>query len=199
MQRVFGIGLNKTGTTTLGQCARLLGYRCTSANRELLEDITLRGDYSRVRSAVTPYDFFEDWPWPLIYRKLDAMFPGSKFILTVRESDEKWLSSLKKHAMWTHPVRHCRKLAYGYAYPHDHAQAHLDFYNRHNRSVRSHFAGRETQLLELCWETGSGWPELCDFLRVDYPDVALPHENRARTPIRRVDRYVANSLMRLFS
>ncbi|MHC4376201.1 MAG: hypothetical protein ACYS26_06360 [Planctomycetota bacterium] len=36
--KIFGIGLNKTGTTTLGQCGRILGLRCTSFDRDLLDD-----------------------------------------------------------------------------------------------------------------------------------------------------------------
>jgi hypothetical protein len=37
--KVFGIGLNKTGTTTLHECGKILGYRCTSCSRSLLDDI----------------------------------------------------------------------------------------------------------------------------------------------------------------
>ena len=122
--KIFGIGLNKTGTTTLSQCGRILGYRCTSCSRSLLEDWVLRNDLSRIRAVVNQFDLFEDWPWPLIYQELDLMFPGSKFILTTRRNESLWLASLKKHSMRTHPTQHCRQLAYGYSFPHRHEKEH---------------------------------------------------------------------------
>ena len=95
--KIFGIGLNKTGTTTLGQAGRMLGLSCTSCSPSLLRQIVKDRDMSSVAEAVGAYDLFEDWPWPLIYKQLDEMFPGSKFILTTRKSEEAWLNSLKKH------------------------------------------------------------------------------------------------------
>jgi len=67
--KIFGIGLNKTGTTTLGQCGKILGYRCTSCSRGLLEDVVLRKDFTRVKDAVSEYDLFEDWPWPVVVKE----------------------------------------------------------------------------------------------------------------------------------
>lgn len=175
--KVFGIGLNKTGTTTLGLCGEILGYRYTGCDRELLEDVVSRNDFSRVKEKVSEYDFFEDWPWPLIYKELDQMYPGSKFVLTVRKNEEVWLNSLKKHSMRTHPARHFRKLAYGYSFPHRHGNEHMEFYKRHNDGVRSYFRGREKDFIELCWEHGHGWDELCAFLGKDIPDIPFPHAN----------------------
>jgi len=178
--KVFGIGLNKTGTTTLGQCGRILGLRCTSCDRTLLEDFASRNDLSRIIHRVNHHDLFEDWPWPLIYQQLDQMFPGSKFILTVRSSEDKWLESLKSHSMRTHPIRHCRKLAYGFNFPHKHEKEHIEFYRRHNDSVRSYFDGRSKDFLELCWENGDGWEKLCNFLGYDVPEAPLPHANKGK-------------------
>jgi len=183
--KVFGIGLNKIGTTTLGQCGLIIGLRCTSCDKRLLEDFVVRNDFSRIEQRVNDYDLFEDWPWPLIYKQLDIMHPGSKFILTVRSSERKWLESLKQHSLRTHPTKHCRKLAYGFAFPHRHEKEHIDFYRQHNDSVRSYFNSRSSDFLELCWENGDGFDELCSFLGFDVPATPFPHakkgsENRAR-------------------
>lgn len=176
--KVFGIGLNKTGTTTLGQCGKILGLRCTSCDRKLLEDFIVRKDFSGITQRVSQYDLFEDWPWPLIYRQLDEMFPGSKFILTVRKSEGKWFESLKKHSMRTHPLKHCRKLAYGFNFPHKHEKEHIEFYRRHNEGVRSYFRERSDDFIELCWENGDGFEALCSFLNCDIPDTPFPHANK---------------------
>ncbi|KYP09969.1 MAG: hypothetical protein A0129_15615 [Limnobacter sp. CACIAM 66H1] len=184
--KIFGIGLNKTGTTTLGECGRILGLRCTGCDRKLLKDVVARNDFSQIIQKVRCYDLFEDWPWPLVYKDLDEMFPGSKFVLTVRSTEEKWLESLKSHSLRTHPFKHCRKLAYGFNFPHTHEKDHIEFYKRHNESVRTYFEGRRSDFLELCWENGDGLDKLCNFLGHDVPDVPLPHANKGAD--KRVDR-----------
>lgn len=62
--KIFGIGLNKTGTKTLRQCGKLFGLRCTSLDRGLLEDYVLHNDFTRIKKKANQYDLFEDWPWP---------------------------------------------------------------------------------------------------------------------------------------
>jgi hypothetical protein len=195
-KKIFGIGLNKTGTTTLAQCGRILGFSCASADRDLLEDVVLRRDFSRVRKKIEQYDLFEDWPWPLIYKELDELFPGSKFILTVRKSAEKWLQSLENHSMKTHPFKHCRKLAYGYNYPHKHEKEHLGFYVRHNEEVREYFRGRHEDFLELCWENGQGFAELCDFLDCEVPEMKFPHANKGSDTRASLARLSVNRVLR---
>jgi hypothetical protein len=194
--KVFGIGLNKTGTTTLGECGKILGLCCTSCDKGLLEDVASRNDFSRIIHKVNQHDLFEDWPWPLIYKQLDQMFPGSKFILTVRSSEGKWLESLKNHSMRTHPTGHCRKLAYGFNFPHKHEKEHVRFYRKHNEGVRSYFDGRSKDFLELCWENGDGWEKLCNFLGCVHPGVPFPHANKGKDILVGKKRVLMNRLMR---
>jgi len=100
------------------------------------------------------------------------------------------------HALQRTSVRgHCRKLAYGYSYPH-HAEAeHLEIYRRHQADVMEFFetAGASAQLRVLCWETGDGWDALCDFLGHDRVDWRFPHDRRAATP-RLNRRRIANQM-----
>ena len=197
--KIFGIGLNKTGTTTLGQCGKILGYRCTSCSQGLLEDIILNKDFSKIKEVVAQFDLFEDWPWPLIYKELDQMFPGSKFILTTRANEKVWFNSLKKHSLRTHPTKHCRKLAYGYNFPQRYEQEHIEFYNRHNNNVRKYFREREHSFIELCWENGDGFQELCNFLDKGIPVTALPHTNKGAEIRTSKKRLLVNKLLSLFT
>jgi hypothetical protein len=193
--KVFGIGLNKTGTTTLGRCGKLLGYRYKGCDRSLLEDLVKRKDFTRTREVAQDFDLFEDWPWPLFYKELDQMFPGSKFILTVRKDANAWLASLKKHSMRTRPLRNCRKLAYGHHYPARHEAEFLACYRNHNDAVRAYFADRKDDFLEICWEDGHGWDELCGFLGVEKPDVPIPHANKGAGKRPKRVRLVLNRLL----
>lgn len=177
--KVFGIGLNKTGTTTLGKCMKKLGYRHLSCRRDLLE-LYRNGHADQVMNYMDGFDSFEDWPYPLMYRDLWARFGGSaRYILTTRSSSEKWLRSIENHALHTNPRANCRKLAYGYHYPQNAPEAYLAFYEAHNAEVRAFFAelGRTDLLLELSWEKGHSWDELCDFLCEPVPNEPLPTAN----------------------
>jgi len=193
--KVFGIGLNKTGTTTLGKCGEILGYRCTGGNRALLEDVVLRKDLTNVRHVVSQNDLFEDWPYPLIYKELDQLSPNSKFVLTVRRDPDTWLKSLENHSMRTHPTRHFRKLVYGHNYPHHAEREHLEFYSRHNDEVRAYFKSRKTDFIEVCWENGDGFARLCRFLGREIPDTAFPHVNRGVDRKAGFGRILANRLL----
>lgn len=174
--KVFGIGLNKTGTTTLGVCLRTLGYAHTSYDEALLR-AAVREDLDPVFVTADRYDSFEDWPWPLVYRELGRRYPGSRFILTTRLDASTWLESLLAHADRT-PRSEARKLVYGHASPRGHEAEHIAYYERHNRQVMDHFAGDPDRLLTVCWERGDGWPELCAFLGAEVPDLPFPHANR---------------------
>lgn len=177
--KIFGIGLNKTGTTTLGGCLEILGYRQKGYSKALCRDIVLDGNFDNVNATVARYDAFQDWPWPLIYKYLDRQWPGSKFILTLRKSPEKWLESIKKHSLTASPRFNARKIAYGYHYPFGHEAEYMAAYRRHEEAVREYFRDRPDDLLVLNWDEGDGWDELCAFLGCERPRESLPHMNAA--------------------
>ena len=176
--KIFGIGLNKTGTTTLGACLKSLGFRHSSFDLDLLQQAAI-GELEPLFSKVAAHESFEDWPYPLVFETLDQRFPGSRFILTQRSSAERWLASLSAHALRTDPwVGSCsRSLAYGVAYPQLNPQGHLDFYNHHLERVRHYFRHRPQDLLEVCWEQQASWEPLCNFLDRPVPQAPFPHAN----------------------
>ncbi len=174
--KVFGIGLNKTGTKTLGECMRILGYRNTSFDPELLRAWE-KHDLEPIFRVSDRFDSFEDWPWPLMYKEFDERYPGSKFILTTRRDPETWFESLCRHADMTGPTE-ARRIAYGFEMPHGRKDHHIRLYLGHIASVTGYFRSRPGQLLEVCWETGSGWTALCGFLGIPKPpEIPFPHKN----------------------
>jgi len=181
-RKVFGIGLNKTGTGTLGKCLKGFGYRHLSYRRDLL--LALReGRIDEIFTIIDEYESFEDWPYPLMYKELFARYRDAFYILTVRSSPEVWIESLKSHSLRTHPRIHARKLAYGHDYPHGFENEHIAFYQAHNANVISFFEqnGASDLLLCACWENGDGWRELCRFLGRPMPSVPFPHVNKRTT------------------
>src|SRR6476619_5293405 len=78
--KVVGIGLPKTGTTSLGYCFRRLGFKHRTYDMDLALQVK-RNQLDEVLAEARRYEAFEDWPWFTIYRELDQTFPHSKFIL----------------------------------------------------------------------------------------------------------------------
>jgi hypothetical protein len=185
--KVFCIGLGKTGTTSIGDALQLLGAKRLTWGRPLsakLMRAVAHHDFQSLFDTAYQHDALEDFPWPLVYRELDEHFPHAKFILTVRKDPAAWLSALT----WQTVGKSRRRLAaykqiYGHHYPHENAQAFLDRYTSHNEQVTRYFTEKYPaggKLLELCFERGDGWSELCPFLGLPAPDVPFPHSNRRR-------------------
>lgn len=175
--KIVGIGMNKTGTTTLAMCLTYLGYRHLSCHRESFEQLR-RGDTAAVLRTMEGYDSFEDWPWPLMYQEIDRHFPDARFILTTRKDPETWFRSLCRYAKYTGPTEYRRHI-YGHYIPHGYDNEHIRIYLDHNQAVREYFRNRPHKLVELCWELGDGWEELGTFLGVTPPTRRLPHANRS--------------------
>lgn len=99
--KCFGIGANKTGTTSLHVLmSELFGFRAYQGRVEMLSTLqALRGNYRPLVEAMAQLDFHQDLPVSQgsIYVAVDALFPGSKFILTVRNSEAWWSSFLHQY------------------------------------------------------------------------------------------------------
>ncbi len=174
--KIFGIGLNKTGTKTLGTCLKHFGNRHISCDFNSLK-LYSAGNFAAVCEIIDQYDSFEDWPWPLMYELLDKNYPDGKFILTVRKSPEIWFQSLVKHANRTGKTEF-RKVAYGHEMPHGFKEEHIAFYKKHNQDVLEYFSNKPGKLLKVCWENGDGWKEICPFLEKEIPGIPFPHDNK---------------------
>jgi len=171
--KIFGIGLNKTGTKTLGSCLKYFGYKHTSYDLDALRYFVNK-DWDYLFSIIDQYDSFEDWPWPLMYKQLDEKYPGS----TEGRTPEIWFESLRKHAIRTGPTEF-RLLVYGHEMPMQNKEAHLKIYNDHNRNVMDYFKDKRDKFIKVCWEKGDSWEELCRFLDINIPEIPFPHANRS--------------------
>ncbi|MEL7444652.1 MAG: sulfotransferase family protein [Pseudomonadota bacterium] len=179
--KVFCIGFQKTGTSSLRDALRQLGYSVTGVFGDDLTLEELRNSYvTQGLSLAAEFDSVEDMPWPLMVRELDRAFPGSKFILTVRKT-ENWLRSICKH--FGDNPSDMQRLVYGDDAPNPvgHEDRYVEVYEQHNRDVIAYFDGRESDFLVMELEAGHGWAELGKFLgRADVPGGPFIHTNRAK-------------------
>jgi hypothetical protein len=166
--KVLGIGLSRTGTTSLTRALEILGLRAVHFPRSLRE--------------VRRHDAATDTPVADAFERLDRLFPASRFVYTVREQGA-WLASCRwewaKHQEDFDGSRFISSL-------HDRLYGGRDFeaarfahaYGRHEERVLRHFEKRPEDLLvlDLCG-ADAGWGRLCAFLGLPVPDVPFPHLN----------------------
>lgn len=170
--KVFGIGFNRTGTSSLKLALRQLGYKVLGKNQPFVK-LYRQGKVDAIIEQTAGWDGFQDWPWPMLYKELLEHFDeDARFILTRRSTPEKWVESLKRHSERTNPKSNQRKLMLGYDYPHGLETEHVRLYQEHLDAVRTHFreCGKVQLLAEFCWEDGDGWRELCGFLGHEIPN-----------------------------
>ncbi|WP_415893349.1 sulfotransferase [Neptuniibacter sp. PT8_73] len=95
--KLFCIGYNKTGTTSLEHILKLLGYKMPNQMEQEIRLVrqVYAGNFKPLIDFCGNFDAFQDMPFSqgVLYAQLDCLFPNSKFILTVRDSDE-WFDSL---------------------------------------------------------------------------------------------------------
>lgn len=180
-RKVFGIGIIKTGTTSLGKALELLGYDHTNGNREYLLRCTRDHHLRPVLRWADDHESFEDWPWPMIYPELASRYPDARFILTKRHDEQRWLDSVKRHSAWVGPSLG-REMFFGHSMPEGNEQAYLAAYRRHIDGIRGYFKDSD-RLLEVCWEDGDGWEQLTSFLGRPVPDVPFPVLNTSSTRV----------------
>src|SRR4051794_8563692 len=184
MSKVFGLGLSKTGTSSLAEALNRLGirtvhYPCDEPTFEHLRN-------GRYRLPVLEeHQGAVDIPVAPFFAQLDAEYPGSRFVLTVREP-EAWLRSVELHwelmMDWWHQYPDFKRFqefislrAYGAAG--FSRERFLQAYETHRRNVERYFRDRPRDLLVLDVCGGEGGEALCPFLGVEIPDAPFPHAN----------------------
>lgn len=182
--KIFGIGLSRTGTTSLHIALLLLG-RASVHYPLACAPGWLRGDFST--DTLHEFDACLDVPVAAYFSELHGQYPDSLFINTVRD-EESWLTSIEKLQQTqnaperTLPLREAIRLT-TYGCIRFNRDRYLRAYREHQRRVSEFFADKPQQLLSLNLSEGDGWQKLCDFLQcapptMDFPRFASPYIGR---------------------
>lgn len=201
--KIFCIGFNKTGTTSIKQAFIDLGFRVgDQRTAELMIRSYSQGDYGPLIDYCRGAQVFQDIPFsrPDVYKVLDAAFPGSKFILTVRDSPEVWFRSLlnfhsrifgRGKTPTAEDLQNAEYVWKGWAwecmsnlpltdpdnYPYD-PKDHIRRYTKHNEDVRSYFKERPMDLLKINLKDKDAWGRFCTFIGIEPPPGDFPWENK---------------------
>jgi hypothetical protein len=178
-RKVFCIGFQKTGTTSLDKALKTLGYKVAGVfGREQSLEEFRRTFVQRGLEIAAKHDAVQDMPWPLMFRELDSAFPGSKFILTVRETD-KWYRSIADH--FGERPYHISQNTYGEdaGAPVGHEERYKAVYEAHNAAVLDYFRDRPGDFLVMDLARGDGWEVLCPFIGEQAPATPFMKANTA--------------------
>lgn len=189
-QKVFGVGLPKTATTSLEEGFVRLGYNKLGYSLEDLQSFLKSGFNQDVIKTTEAYDAFADWPWSLMYADLFETYGrNARYILTRRKSAEVWVNSMKRHSITT-VTADIRHSVYGIHLPHGYEPMLIELYNRHAREVTEFFEakGASDCLLDLEIGTEGDWERFCTFLGHEPIGDGFPHANPStgREPLARV-------------
>jgi len=173
--KIFGIGLPRTGTTSLHLAFDELKISSIHSPFSFYE----RDDWSMLET----YTAFSDTPIPMFYKKLDQLCPNSGFILTTRPVED-WLRSMEwllneGRVIWQFRAAHdaYNKQFFG-ASSFDRELCRARYFRFHEE-VSKYFFGRK-DLLILDLKAGYGYKELCMFLDLPTPPLEYPKSNEAR-------------------
>lgn len=170
--KILGIGLSRTGTTSLHTALQTLGFH----------SIHWLTDFR----AAYRYHALTDSNIAFAYHTLDIMFPGSRFILTTRHDLDAWVDSmlfmyqhlLRIRSAFDGPMTLNKIFTRLYGRPRNWTPDDLKAaYHRHTAEVRHYFRDRPQDLLEMDITAGDGWDLLCPFLDRPVPAKPFPHAN----------------------
>lgn len=179
-EKIFVIGMSKTGTTSITNALEVLGFRSIHfAPVGKLSRGKLTFDWSW---WLNKYDAFSDIPVTHFCVELDRKFPHKKFIQTVRDKNS-WLESAKKHFAFPSQHDYVRAI-HEQIYGTDvfDRQLFSEAYDRHQSEIDRYFTGRSDFLkIDIC--DGEGWEKLCPFLEKDIPNIEFPRSNQNPTVV----------------
>ncbi|MFD2916272.1 sulfotransferase [Psychroserpens luteus] len=201
--KIFCIGLNKTGTTTIEKTFKDFNYSLgVQRDGELLINDWYKRDFKAIIKLCKTAEAFQDVPFslPFTYSVLDQCFPNAKFILSVRDNSDQWYSSLTNfHSkLWGNgidppTIQQLKEANYhykGYAYevnrmlfdtPEDdpyNKDILIRYYQNHNENVMEYFRAKPEKLLVINVSIKDDYKRLCEFLNKTPLHETFPWENK---------------------
>ncbi|MGH8933621.1 MAG: sulfotransferase family protein [Egibacteraceae bacterium] len=202
--QVIGAGFGRTGTMSLKVALEELGFGPCYHMYELLEHPEQAGQWEAAthwepidwHALLDGYRAGVDWPVCSFYANLMKANPDAKIVLTVRDPDRWYQSTLAtifgnagmstESSLRSLPLRlSIRKMlpvfrvidqliwdhTFGGRFT-DRRHA-IEVFERHNEEVKRHVPPERL----LVYQVSEGWAPLCEFLGVAAPDMPFPHLN----------------------
>lgn len=169
--KIFVLGFQKTGTTSLEHALTHLGYNVYGGDKNLLKIEDKEELKQYIRHIASKYDAFQDMPWPLFYKELYELFPEAKYILTYRDPDT-WIDSVVRYFAKIRIPMH--QQIYGVPCAEGYEEVYMEVYKKYNDDIQNFFKGK-TNFLKMEIGKNFDYNTLGQFLGLlDMPDEEFP-------------------------
>lgn len=183
--KIFGLGMSRTGTSSLGEALNQLGINTIHFPYDATTQKELSSGASKL-SILERYQGIVDISIVPFYKKLDVSYVNSKFILTLRNIDS-WLESVRNSLETTMRNWNAYELQYRkfFRFINNRVYGSCNFdrtrfaeaFHSHVEDVTSYFHERPADLLIMNFADGDNWRKLCPFLGVPEPKTPFPRTN----------------------
>jgi hypothetical protein len=181
--KVFCVGLSRTGTTSIGHAGNILGYKAVHNNVPMVWSLS-DGNIVMLHGSDT-LNFFVDEPYFTLWETFYTIYPRAKFILTTRDLSS-WVPAIKDMVK-NHQVRWDKKIRKFQIrfwnlnpkyYKGEIDDGYLiNWYFKHNGKVVNTIPSDQLLVLPSEIPGIQKWEKLCKFLDKPIPDVEYPHLN----------------------
>ena len=193
---VFGVGLSRTGTTSLAAALEILGFKtchggtCWDPGQEMWQYALYQDDEIVRQFQCSGYDAWVCWP-AHAYERFHHYYPEALWIHTTRPTDE-WVEAYLLYIVNEVGISEkasirlmSRKRLAGliqdfkiFGYRYQSRPTLRTGYDKFNHKLQQFFLYKGAKLLTYDVIGGDGWGPLCRFLDVERPNVPFPHRNR---------------------
>ena len=200
--KIFCIGCNKTGTTSLQKSFSDLSFNVGNQYQaELLINEYMRGNFDAIIKYCESAQVFQDFPFsmPNTFKHLDKAYPNSKFILSIRDNPEQWYNSLIKfHSKLfgngkvptKEDLMNVKYVFKGWMWKFNrlfdglpendpyNKEILMNHYQKYNEEVIKYFKDRPNDLLIINLSDKNAYKKFCSFLDISSPFNDFPWENK---------------------
>ena len=201
--KIFCIGFNKTGTTSLQNLFSGSGFKVAPQTPfEYNFNSYKFGNFSTfinmIKEDYPHCNFYQDVPFslPNFYKTLYQEFPDAYFILSTRTTPEMWYNSLCSSHQKSFPNRYNTpsEIEHNYKgwvfdyltkglgspkYDPYNKNILIEAYNNHNNGVKDFFKGNNN-LIEINLSTPKDFNKLEQSLGIKFTPTSFPHLNKSQ-------------------
>ena len=212
-EKIFCISFQRTGTTSVGRFFKDHGFKVAGYDPKRSTDwsvLRFTGDYEAIFASehFKKNQVFEDNPWweEDFYKFLYHRFPGSKFVLLTRNSDN-WFNSMLSHSGGKAPgnsFRHAkiyrREVEFYRLFPEmdyyermsdidnlldlgeSHRSHYVSLYETRNKEIKDFFDAYDpAALFSCCLEDEEKWIKMGAFFNIEVTSSYDSHVNKSKT------------------
>jgi len=203
--KYFGIGANKTGTSSLRDVFKKANLKPVSLHRhgQQFTSQLWKKEYGSFLAYTQKFTSFQDAPFSYIripvLKLLQKKYPKAKFILTIRDSEEWFTSLLRWYTSWPglkkYPTKGKNlKFTLGYCMAFDipqdiptipsslkkHKDIFIKGYEKRNEEIKTFFKDDANFLVIDVTQEKNRLEKLCFFMEVPNIEGVFPHTNKTQ-------------------